>query len=90
MVTSGFRTKTINTRIGGSQNSQHCKGEAADFIVPGMTVDRVIGLIRKLGLPVDQCLNELNSWVHVSYGPRQRRQYLRATLEGGVVYYKPL
>lgn len=90
IISSGFRSKTINTRIGGSKNSQHCMGQAADFTIPGMTVEEVVGLIRKMSLPIDQCINEGNAWCHVSYGPRHRKQYLKATREGGVVHYKPL
>lgn len=90
VVTSGFRSVTINRRIGGSQSSQHCKGQAADIIVPGMAVADVVAKIRKLGLNVDQCINEFGSWTHVSYGPRHRRQFLKASLAGGNVVYKPL
>lgn len=32
-ITSGFRTKELNNRIGGSRNSQHLFGEAADCVV---------------------------------------------------------
>lgn len=90
VVTSGFRSVTINRRIGGSQSSQHCKGQAADIIVPGMTVADVVAKIRKLGLPVDQVIAEFGSWTHCSYSPRHRRQFLKAIRENGNVVYKPL
>jgi zinc D-Ala-D-Ala carboxypeptidase len=33
IISSGFRAPELNTAIGGSTTSQHCIGEAADFIV---------------------------------------------------------
>lgn len=77
-VSSGFRSVAVNRAIGGSASSQHTLGQAADFTVPGMTTQQVVDKIRELGLPFDQLIEEFGSWVHVSYGPRHRRQVLRA------------
>lgn len=30
VVTSGYRSPTLNSKVGGSTNSQHCKAEAVD------------------------------------------------------------
>lgn len=87
---SGFRSVTINRIIGGSSGSQHCKGEAVDFIIPGFTPVEIIQVIRKMNLPVDQCIEEFGEWVHVSYGKRNRRQYLAARREGGKTHYSHL
>lgn len=88
VVSSGYRSKSLNTRVGGSTTSQHCKGEAADIIVPGMETADVVDLIRSMRLPFDQVINEGNSWVHVSYGPRHRKQALVATFRGGKAEYR--
>lgn len=32
-ITSGYRCQELNTRIGGSSNSQHCFGQAADVVM---------------------------------------------------------
>lgn len=77
-VSSGFRSVQVNRAIGGSASSQHTLGQAADFTVPGMTTQEVVDAVRALGLPFDQLIEEFGSWVHVSYGPRHRRQVLRA------------
>lgn len=77
-VSSGYRSPRVNKLIGGASSSQHVQGEAADFTVPGMTTQQVVDRIRAMGLPVDQCIEEFGRWVHVSYGPRHRRQFLRA------------
>ena len=35
-ITSGYRSPELNKAIGGSTTSDHCKGCAADFEVPGL------------------------------------------------------
>ena len=78
-VTSGYRCPKVNKAVGGSSTSQHVKGEAADIrVIPNTRAGNksLYELIKKLGLPVDQCINEYDySWVHVSFGPRNRRMY---------------
>lgn len=78
IINSGFRNEAVNRLVGGSKSSQHRFGEAADIVVPGLTVTQVVNKIRDLKLPFDQVIDEFGSWVHVSYGPRHRRQVLRA------------
>jgi uncharacterized protein YcbK (DUF882 family) len=90
VVSSGFRSVTVNRRIGGSATSQHCKGQAADFSIPGMSISDTVALIKKIGLPVDQCIDEFGAWVHVSFSPRNRRQFLKARHVGGKTQFQPL
>lgn len=33
IITSGFRSRALNRRVGGARNSQHLRGEAADIYV---------------------------------------------------------
>lgn len=89
VVWSGFRSKTINTRIGGSVNSQHCRGEAVDFIIPGMDTADVVDLIRAMRLPFDQVIDEFARWVHVSHSARSgnRGEVLMAYRQGGRTVY---
>jgi zinc D-Ala-D-Ala carboxypeptidase len=75
-ISSGFRNPIVNRLVGGSSNSQHMKGEAADFRVEGLTVQELFDLARTSQLPYDQLIQELDSWVHISFGPRNRRQAL--------------
>ena len=75
-ISSGFRNPTINSLVGGSSTSQHMKGEAADFTVEGLTVQDLFDLVRTSTLPYDQLIQEFDAWVHVSFGPRNRRQAL--------------
>lgn len=37
-ITSGYRTKSHNTKVGGADNSRHLYGRAADFVVSGVSV----------------------------------------------------
>jgi zinc D-Ala-D-Ala carboxypeptidase len=89
-LSSGYRSTRLNRAVGGSTTSQHSKGEAADLEIPGVANDRVAKWIRG-NLPFDQVILEFyhsgdpnSGWVHVSYGPRNRRQAL--TTSDGRVY----
>lgn len=74
-VNSAYRAPKVNAAVGGVRTSQHVAGQAADITVTGLTPYQLIDCIKWLRLPVDQCINEFGRWVHVSYGPRHRRQY---------------
>lgn len=78
-VTSGYRCQKLNRLVGGAATSQHLYGQAADITVGGRSDNkRLFGLVRSLGLPFDQLIDENGyRWVHVSYSPRNRRQVLR-------------
>ena len=78
-VNSGYRSPKLNAKVGGSTNSQHKSGQAAD-ITTGNTSnnEKLFKLIQNLKLPFDQLIDEKNySWIHVSYGPKNRRQILK-------------
>lgn len=78
VVTSGYRSLVVNTRVGGSSTSQHVKGLAADIIVPKHSVAMVVAAIRQLNLPFDQLIDEFGSWTHVSWTAQPRGEVLRA------------
>ncbi len=86
-VNSAFRSEAVNRAVGGTATSQHRLGQAADVHVPGMTSTEVAKKIVALGLPFDQVIEEFGSWVHVSYGPRHRRQQLTAVKRSGKTVY---
>lgn len=90
VVSSGFRSLRVNELVGGSPNSQHCLGQAADIHVPSMPVADLARTIRELGLPFDQLIDEFGRWVHVSYSPQHRRQALVARTIGGKTTYLPM
>lgn len=90
-ITSGYRSAELNRAIGGSPTSQHSKGEAADFEIPGIENRRVAKWIAA-NLPFDQLILEGHSahdpnagWIHVSYSSsRARKEVLTATFPGPV------
>jgi len=59
-VTSGYRSEKLNKLIGGAKNSQHCKGEAADIHVPGMTIEELFQFCKE-HLNYDQLIQEFDS-----------------------------
>lgn len=76
-ISSGYRSPKLNAAIGSKPNSQHIVGQAADFTIAGLSVAETVKLIQELGLPFDQLLDEFGAWVHCSYSPRHRRQFLK-------------
>ena len=66
MINSAFRCAEVNKAVGSSDKSQHRRGCAADFRVPGMTPDEVVGAIVKSDLEYDQVIREFDRWTHVS------------------------
>lgn len=90
-ITSGYRSAALNRAIGGSTTSQHSKGEAADFEIPGVDNRRVAKWIEN-NLPFDQLILEgakrsdpNAGWIHVSYrADRARGSVLTATFPGPV------
>jgi len=77
IVTSGFRSVALNKRIGGSATSQHCKGEAADFTVPGVSNFELCKWMER-NLNYDQLIYEYgeSGWVHVSWTEGYRNMEL--------------
>lgn len=77
-VNSGYRCPRLNKAVGGSTTSQHVLGQAADITGGNKTENKIIfDLIKSLKIPFDQLIWENGgAWVHVSYGPRNRRQVL--------------
>jgi hypothetical protein len=89
IISSGYRSPELNKLIGGSESSQHCKGEAADFHCPRLTVEDLFGLIRSSNIPFDQCIQEFGRWVHVSYQEHPRREALYASKKEGKTVHDP-
>lgn len=74
IITSGFRSVEVNKLVGGVGNSQHLYGQAADFVVNGMTPAQVVEFIKKSGIEYDQLINEYDQWTHISYNKGHNRK----------------
>ena len=94
-VSSGYRSKELNTAIGGSLTSQHLLGQALDLDMDGTkngVTNKMVFDYIKANLNFDQLINEFNySWVHVSFNTKgkQRKQILDAVKVGGKTSYVP-
>ena len=96
VINSGYRGPALNTAVGGSSNSQHCKGEAVDIECPG-TGNYDVAKWIETNLDFDQLILEFytpgipdSGWVHVSYKTEgNRKQSLTAMKENGKTVYKP-
>jgi len=87
-ISSGYRPKALNTKIGGSENSAHMRGCAADFVVAGMTPLQVCERIESLDLPFDQCIHEFGRWVHLGIVGTGRQELLTAYKVGKRTRYR--
>jgi len=98
-ISSGYRSKALNTSIGGSLTSQHCSGEAIDIDMDGSSngvTNKMVFDFIKANLNFDQMIWEFGNssnpdWVHVSYEStgKQRKQILKASKVGGATKYSP-
>lgn len=83
VVSSGYRSPALNAAIGGAQNSDHTRGDAADFICPGFGApSTIVSALKDRGIQFDQLIEEFGRWVHISFGPRMRGQVLRIDRNG--------
>lgn len=89
-ITSGLRPDWLNAAVGGSKNSDHIEGRAADFIVAGLTPAQVCARVARMNLPFQQLILEFDRWVHISV-PMLRgipaRQLLTAQKLNGKTQY---
>jgi hypothetical protein len=86
-ITSGYRSPELCVAIGSKITSQHTKGQAADFEVPGVSNMVVAEWIRD-NLEFDQLILECytggnTGWIHCSYVHEPRKQLLTYDKENG-------
>jgi zinc D-Ala-D-Ala carboxypeptidase len=93
VVTSGYRSPSVNQAIGGKVTSQHCKGEAADITCPafGHPVNLMDAIVASK-IDYDQLILEYcdsvrgTGWVHISFTHHPRKQALIIDKSGTRVY----
>ena len=93
-INSGYRSPSLNAKVGGSKTSQHCNGQAADFesfstpnpdlakwIANNLEFDQLI-------LEFYDGVNPNSGWVHCSYNLMGNRKKIMTALKtkSGVQY----
>jgi len=66
IINSGYRNQEHNTAVGGSPDSYHLRGMAADIRVPGMSPASLAAAARKVGF---RCVIVYASFIHVNVRP---------------------
>ena len=94
-INSWYRSPEYNKKVGGAKNSQHTQGEAADFVIKGMTIEEVYAIIMKLKISFDQLIMEYGNgttWIHISFKRIgvNRSEKLKAVKTNGVWKYTPI
>lgn len=87
VISSGYRCQRLNKLVGGADNSQHCKGEAADIVACSPERLRNYFIFIKRNLDFDQLIMEpvdaeVPRWLHVSYTKRRRNRHEIVGREG--------
>jgi zinc D-Ala-D-Ala carboxypeptidase len=93
-VNSAYRHPDVNAKVGGSRNSDHTRGQAADIEIPGVANADLAAWIRD-NLEFRQLILEFytpgipdSGWVHVSYvAEDNKKQVLTATRKDGKTVY---
>ena len=93
MVTSGYRSRALNAKIGGAANSYHTKCLAADVKSKTLSVEEVAQFAAQVPL-VDKVICERigkrRCWVHLQIsktGDMPRQEWFTARLVRGKVKY---
>ena len=93
-ISSGYRSKELNAKVGGSNTSDHCFGRAIDIDQDGTSITnkQVFDFIKD-NLDYKQLIFEFGTdenpaWVHVSYDPKNlKKEVLKAVKVNGATKY---
>ena len=90
LISSGYRCPKLNSAVGGSRNSAHMEGLAADCTSPKFgSVKQFCEAIRDSDIQFDQLIFEFDSWAHISINlsGQNRRQVITARKVNGKTEY---
>lgn len=94
VASSGFRAPKVNAAVGSKPGSQHVRGEAVDFEIPGVPNPHVAMWIRD-HLNFDQLILEAyrkgvpnSGWIHCSWSAARCRRDVKTMMMGshGAIY----
>jgi hypothetical protein len=91
IINSGYRSPEVNKLVGGSANSQHMKGQAADMVCSDNA--KLFGILKDMDF--DELIWEFGTfpgqpdWVHCSFVKgRSRKKMMRAFKKNGETKYE--
>lgn len=79
IITSGYRCERLNRLVGGVDNSQHMKGEAADFCFAGFSKKEMVAAFFEIAetFDFDQLIYyKKKGIIHASYNRRNNRHQI--------------
>ena len=95
-ITSGYRHIKLNEAVGGKDTSYHVLGLAADIVAPNITARELFNVIKarhKFILPINKCIIERETWVHLSFFEpevQQVTEFYETWLDDGNVRFRKL
>ena len=88
LINSAFRALEVNRKLGSSDSSQHCKGQAVDFEIAGVHNLKVANWVKD-NCDYDQLILEFYQphiknagWIHVSYNEKGANRKIALTFDG--------
>lgn len=78
-INSGYRNPQLNRLVGGSQSSQHCKGQAADIDTNNNKElwNLIVDMIKNKEIVVSQLIDEKNlAWIHVALYTGNKKNHI--------------
>ena len=88
VISSGYRCQQLNGLVGGSKNSQHITGHAADIYTKKMNTELLFQTIIESKIKYSQVINEFDRWVHISFDKNNlKMEKLRAIKSNGKTVY---
>ena len=91
-ISSGFRSLTLNQKLGSANNSQHVLGKAVDFEIKGVS-NMVVACWLRDNVNFDQLILEFytgepnSGWIHISFDAKDTNRKEVLTFDGK--NYKP-
>lgn len=91
-ILSGYRSSSLNDIVGGSPDSQHIVGQAADWIPTREYKLRQLFewiVSGSIVIPYDKVIFEFEEWIHISWSENPKRQAFITRKEGSKTKYFP-
>lgn len=75
IINSGYRCPAHNANVGGSSQSYHVKGMAADIVIPGVNVSEICAYAESIGFYGIGMYDD--GYVHLDTRPKDKKAFWR-------------